>query len=79
MQNLFYIGNMKNLIFTQMWRDFVRMFCWMVTCEAIFGDFGIITGKTIWYKYSMAACAGLFNALYAGPLQRKRKKALATE
>jgi len=59
-------------------KDFLYMFCWMMTFETIGRDLGILTPeKNVWGKYFVPIGVGLMWAFYFADLQRKRKAAFA--
>lgn len=57
-------------------RDFIWFFCWMLSVEIVLRDLNIsfTNSYSPWAKYFVPFVAGLVNAFYLGPLQRKRQK-----
>ena len=59
-------------------KDFLSAFCWMLTCDIIGRDLGILSSnRPVWDKYITPVVFGLLWAFYFGNLQRKRRAALA--
>ena len=54
-------------------KDFVFAFCWMLSCDIIFSDLGLLTLSNGWSKYIVPIGVGLTWAFFIMPRYEKRK------